>query len=324
MTPATREKIRKAAAAMGYSPNPLLAALASKRFGSEGRPGIPLAYIHSPEPDEAQEITSQVLFGHVQEHARKLGYFLEQFKVGDFRDGKHATQVLFSRGVQGIIVSISFKPEMLPGMDWPRFSVVGHGDRLLEKPHVEHEPFYRTAVDHFGSLVRTWNKTWERGYRRIGFTFFALSPDLMDDQLRWAAAQLCLQRVPSGSRIAPLFLSPDANMHQNIRDLQEWVHRERPDAVVGFNAYVRILLEDGGYLVPQDLAFASLHKGTGLELLETDRDSGMREMRRECFLATVELLDQQIRHHQYGSSHQLRTVVIHPEWLDGDTLPEKS
>ena len=322
MAPKTRAKIKRNAATLGYYPNPLLAALASKRFGTEGRPGIPLAYIHFPEPDESEEITGQVLFGHLQEHARKLGYFLEQFKVHDFQDGKHATQVLFARGVQGIIVSSRFHPKMLPGMDWSRFFVVGFGARHVEKPDSRRDLFYHTAVDHFGLVLSAWNETWARGYRRIGFALFELNPNLLDDELRWAAAQLCLLRAPSDDRIPPFFF-PIEFMEESAPDLRQWVKHHRLDAVIGFNTYVRGLLEHAGYRTPQDIGFVSLHKGTGVELIKRETDAGMREMRRECLLATVELLDQQIRHHQYGTDSQPRTVMIHAEWLDGETLPPK-
>jgi DNA-binding LacI/PurR family transcriptional regulator len=324
MAPKTRERIRKAAAEMGYVPNPLLAALASKHFGAEGRPGVPLAYIHSPEPLEWSEITAQVLFKHLREHAQRLGYFLEQFKVGDFQDGRHATQVLFSRGVQGLIVSAEFKPEMLPGMDWTRFFVVGLGERLVEKPNVRREPFYRTAVDHFGSVVSAWNETWSRGYRKIGFVLYELDPNWMDDQLRWAAAQICLQRVSHRTRIPPFLLSNVAGRWPiNVRNLRDWVDHHRPDAIIGFNAYVHTLLDYVGFRVPRDVGFASLHKGTGIELMKKDTDAGMREMRLESHLASVELLDQQIRRHQYVSDNRPRTVMIHSEWIDGESLPEK-
>jgi DNA-binding LacI/PurR family transcriptional regulator len=264
---------------------------------------------------------------HLKEHAQKLGYFLQHFNVDEFQDGRHATQVLFSRGVQGIIVSSSFESKMLPDMDWPRFFVVGLGGRIIETPNFRGEPFYRTAVDHFGLTVHAWNKTWEKGYRRIGFALFGLNRGWVDDELRWAAAQICLQRLPAGDRIPPLLIETNKKERSDHnQEMRKWIERHRPEVVIGFNSFVGHIVRWAGFRIPQDVAFVNLHKATSFEheIAGQDNDTGMREMRRECLLSTVELLDQQIRHHQYGSGTQPRTVMIHSEWIEGDTLPLKS
>jgi hypothetical protein len=49
--------------------------------------------------------------------------------------------------------------------------------------------------------------------------------------------------------------------------------------------------------------------------------AGMKQMRAESLFVTLELLDQEIRHHQVGLAQRPRTVMIHSEWSDGKTLP---
>jgi hypothetical protein len=44
----------------------------------------------------------------------------------------------------------------------------------------------------------------------------------------------------------------------------------------------------------------------------------------KSILAALELLDQQIRHHQCGLSNEPRVLMIDPEWIDGETLPDRS
>ena len=322
MTTETRKKIQKAAVALGYHPNPLLAALASKHFGSKRFVGTPLAYIHSPELNPDAEGPMQKLLRHTQEHAKGLGYFLELFNVSDFKNGAHATQVLFSRGVQGIILPHQFQLKMLPGMDWSRFSVVGFGESTVETPDSPQPVLYRSAVDHSGVILRAWNETWKRGYRRIGFALLVWEAAIMDDQLRWSATQFCLQRIPRRLRIPPFVVK--AKKDFNFQKFRPWMDRYRPDAVLGFNETFGWLLVNEGFRVPQDVGFASLHT-TPDSLFPRSKDctAGMKTMDPECLLAAVELVDQQIRHHQYGLSWEPRTLMIHSKWIDGETLPSR-
>jgi hypothetical protein len=40
-------------------------------------------------------------------------------------------------------------------------------------------------------------------------------------------------------------------------------------------------------------------------------------------MLSLELLDQQIRHHEFGLSGEPRTLMINSEWVEGSTLPPK-
>jgi DNA-binding LacI/PurR family transcriptional regulator len=124
---ATRKRIDTASRELGYYPNPLLAALASKQFSSKQMGGTPIALIRRPEKSQDDEILIQKIIEAQKDHARKFGYRLEAFRTDGFTDGKQATRVLFSRGFQGILLDTHFRLDLLPGMDWSRFSVVGWG-----------------------------------------------------------------------------------------------------------------------------------------------------------------------------------------------------
>jgi LacI family transcriptional regulator len=317
---ATRKKIQEAARALGYVPNPLLAALASKQFGSGvAKPSI--AYINHFDPQNTRHFDS---FKCTQRRAAELGYSLDYFETADFRDGAHATQVLFSRGVQGIILPHWFDLKMLPGMDWNRFSVVEVEGDTVETIDSPRPLFSGAVVDHFGLALRAWNETWKRGYRRIGFALFNLDPQSMDDRQRWSAVQLCQHRVSARLRVPPFFLMPGNEQSSGDGELRKWLERYRPDAVIGFNSAFIWFLKEAGRRIPEDIGFASLHKQIDPEIsLELDPESGMKFMYLECQLASLELLDQQIRRHQCGLPRRPRTVMVHSEWVDGDSLPPR-
>jgi DNA-binding LacI/PurR family transcriptional regulator len=319
----TRKKIEETARRLGYYPNPLLAALASKQFREKRTDGTPIAYIRLPERTRGDEFTTQHIFALQQAHARKLGYRLEVFNVGDFRDGAHATGVLFSQGFQGILLQTRFRLNMLPGMDWNRFSVVGWGESTAKSQDSTRSPLSRAIVDHFGTVVRAWEETRKRGYRKIGFVLFNLPESRIEDESRLGAALMCLQRIPPRLRISPFILG-QLNDFISLR-LARWVRRCRLDAVIGFNSFILWALKREGFRIPRDLGFTSLHNEVDAETPPRTkfRVSGMKEIRLKTMLAAVELLDQQIRHHQYGLPGEPRTVLIDSEWIEGETLPPK-
>ncbi len=317
---ATRKLIEDSAHKLGYRPNPLVAALATRHFRSERTGKTPLAYIRQRgTPD--QELAEKELIKLQQEHAQKLGYWLETFDVASFRDGAQATRVLFSRGFQGIILESHFQLNLLPGMDWTRFCVVQRGESGGGPVAPAEQLPFRATLDHFNLTVRAWDETWKRGYRRIGFALLPLSEKVPEDDLRWGAAQSRLRRVPRRDRIPPFILP-----HVDWRDsplLADWVRRYRPDAVVAFNAFFLWALREEGFRVPEDLGFATLHKSAPIFNEPVSDDSGMKHLNLEVMCAALELMDQLVRHHQYGLSKEPRTVMIQSEWIDGETLPWK-
>jgi DNA-binding LacI/PurR family transcriptional regulator len=280
---------------------------------------IPLAYIHFPEEKPNHEESVRYFIKLGQEYALKLGYRLNFFDAREFESGIQATRILYSRGTQGILVPHGLDLNRLQGMDWARFSVVGWGSGAMNLD-LPQPPLNRVAVDHFGAVVQAWNETCQRGYQKIGFALPTLLPSSTNDQSRWAAVQYCLQRVPSRLRLPTFFSGSRADVDQ----ICPWARRYRPDAIIGFNTWMRHALESGGFRIPHDAGYVSLHKDFDIGPGHLrDRDSGMEQPEVECMRAAVELLDQQIRHHQCGFSEQTRTVMIHAKWVDGETLPSK-
>jgi DNA-binding LacI/PurR family transcriptional regulator len=326
MPASTREKIRKSADSLGYRPNPLLASLARRHFGAKHTAETPLASFHLPEANPDDQVLVQKILQIQQEHARKLGYRLEAFKVSDFKDGAHATKVLFSRGFLGIVLPTHFRLDLLPGMDWDRFSVVGWGESVVDASDSTLPLLYRATVDHFRVVLQAWEEVWKRGYRRIGFALFQAEQPLMDEQLRWGAVRNCLQGIPARLRIPPFAFRIPFQGPFNFSALGKWTRRNRPEAVIGFNGFIRWALEHEGFRIPEDFGFAVLHRDVDSELIleRGNCDSGMKEMRLQSMLTAVELLDQQIRHHQYGMPPEPRTILINSEWVEGETLPQKN
>ena len=317
----TRQRIEDSARKLGYRPNPLIAALATRHFRSERTGRIPLAYIRMPQADSTQEEVEQTQIKIQQAEGQKLGYWVETFAVSTFKDGAQATRVLFSRGFQGIILQRHFQLDLLPGMDWNRFCIVEWGESSADPVAPAGRLPYRATVDHFDLVRRTWDEVWKRGYRRIGFAFLPLSDTVPEDDVRWGAAQSCLRRVPPRQRIPPYI--PLRVHWKDSGLLADWVRRYRPDAVIGFNGFFLWGLRNEGFRVPEEIGFAALHRPEPTKDYHYN-DSGMKEMNLEIMLAALELMDQRVRHHQYGLSKESRTVMIAAQWIEGNTLPPKA
>jgi LacI family transcriptional regulator len=320
----TQKRIKDVAQRLNYRPKPILASLARKHFNSGEDKGVPLAFFHLPVPPEDEPLVRKVIKAN-QDYASKLGYNLEPFLVPDFKDGAQATRVLFSRGFQGIILSADFRFDLLPGMDWSRFSIVGCGEILMDPPAPYSRSVNHAAVDQFRSVLTAWNETRKRGYRRIGFALFKICTTFVHDQIRWRAAHACLRNMPTRDRIPTFVLRNEVNSLSSA-EFAQWVRLHRPDAIIDFNGYMRWALKHEGFRVPQDIAFASLHRETGSDLLQLreDSESRMKNPRLETSFAAIELLDQQIRHYQYGLLLKPRIQFIQSEWIDGDSMPPKA
>jgi LacI family transcriptional regulator len=316
---ATRQLIEESARKLAYRPNPLIAALATRHFSSERTGKTPLAYIHVPSADLG-DMAAPARIKVQEEYGRKLGYWLETFDVTSFKDGAQATRILFSRGFQGIILQRHFQLNLLPGMDWNRFCVVEWGESSADPVATTEQLPYRATVDHFNSIVRTWDEAWKRGYKRIGFGFLPLSEKEPEDDLRWGAAQSCLRRVPRRFRIPPLILHRID--WKDSRIVADWARRHRLDAVIGFNTFFLWALKTEGFRIPDEIGFATLHSVPSAEGAEYDfGEAGMKDMRLEIMLVALDVMDQMVRHHQYGLFKEPRTVMIQSKWIEGVTLP---
>jgi LacI family transcriptional regulator len=143
----------------------------------------------------------------------------------------------------------------------------------------------------------------------------------VDDEMRLAAVETCQSRLPRRFRV-PL-LPIDAQKRHPTREIERWALEHRPEAVIGFNSGIVRNLENAGLRVPEDMAFASLHVDPMDRIPGRTRVSGMQNMTPERIETAIQLLDQQIRQHQYGLDPKARTLMIHSEWMEGGTTPAR-
>jgi len=150
----TRDRVKRAAHDLGYRSDPMLAALAAHRWRRRPAPsGSTLAVL--------ADGTVEGEAGMV-ERAGVYGYKVEVFQIHDYPDGRRLSDVLYSRGILGVVVGQIFTPGFCESFDWSRFVTVACSEGF-HRP-----PVNLVMPNHFRAVQEAWDQAWERGYRRIG------------------------------------------------------------------------------------------------------------------------------------------------------------
>src|SRR5215217_2072631 len=104
---AMREKVKQLAEELGYRPDPMLSALSSYRLGKvEPSFRAVIGWINSwPEPEQLRAHEEfDAYWKGASTAAGKLGYQLEEFRVGKALSPARLHQILSTRGVQGLLL----------------------------------------------------------------------------------------------------------------------------------------------------------------------------------------------------------------------------
>lgn len=301
------DEIRTLAREMGYRPNPMLAALASKRFSSaKTQQGTPLAIFEFPQiPGQAPQQVNLYRQALVEE-ARRLGYAPNHHPIAVDTPAAALHRQLYSRAVQGIVLNGSVDMEGFGAQfDWTPFSVVQCARYWAEYP------FHTVRSNIFQSVKLVFTKLRERGYKRIGFAIGRHDVLLEDDEDRHGAAiALETAHLPKKDRLPPyLHAFDDRNA------FIAWFRANKPDVVVGFNAVQYWFLRDEGVSIPGDVGFAVLHGGS-----ESEQIAGLSQNTDEIARHSIQQLDLLIRNHERGTTPNPIHILLPSTWCDGKSL----
>jgi len=212
--PSTVAKVQRFLRQLDYHPDPALSALAAYRTRSHSRAtGSVLAFL------ETEVLPyNQLLLEGARQEATRLGYAIKVFTLPSSSSGqRQLSRLLFHRGIRGVMLSPSNRPQHLQEWNWSQFAPVAIG-ALRNEP-----PMHAVAVDYFQGLQTAYTGLKEMGYRRIGL-FLQESLEARTNHL-WLGAYLSLARP----QLHPLLFNPAALSN---RSLNLWLKRERPDAVL--------------------------------------------------------------------------------------------
>lgn len=296
----TRQRIASVAQSLGYRPDPVFAAMGTRRKRGKLH-GTPLAFLDSSEAPGGD------YFLHAKERASELGYDLRNVTCEDF-GGPKFFSVLYAQGFAGLLTG-RVKKEWFPILERNEFFPAVS---CVNSPALPFHSFRLAAVP---GVLCAWRKILDAGFRRIGPAIFRHDPVLEDDYSREAAVLLCQKEFHKpAERIPPLLAD-----HFDSGKFAEWLRTHKPEVVLGFSSgeYFRMTVE--GMRIPEDMAFATLHLYdiNGFE----GRMAGLNPCIREIGFAAINLLDQMVRHGERGIPDLPMVISFKPKWLAGASLP---
>jgi len=224
----TRERIQRLAAAMGYRPDPAMAALA--RYRTDGRRAHEkwerVALVHDWETADGWQ--RYFLFRRLGDalvgEATRRGITLETFWLGKHRANSRQTfRRIFNQGIRGILVAPP--PESLQPhpIEFPRkdFHVVTFGPaHLYPDRHV-------VQFDFFENLRLAWRTLWNQGFRRIGLVVWDWVLSRTGDAFLGAyLTEKNLNGIPCDDLQPCVLQGADRNAYES------WIAAEQPDAIL--------------------------------------------------------------------------------------------
>lgn len=305
---ATRLRVRWAAEALGYRTNARVSRLMSELRTDRGD-GSTLAWVNcSPAPDTYLKIPwMRGWLSGARRRADRLGYTLEEFwsrEKGMTAD--RLIKVLFARGTSGIILAPTWATQGIAPLDLLGFPAVSMAETF------NHPVLHQAATNTFANVIIALEEMAKLGYRKIGFFSSPMARGWTERQhvgafLEWLADK------PERFRSDPLLYNenaPDAPVR-----FQEWVRRNKFEAILSTNSRHAEWIAEMGLRVPDDIGMAHLNLAE-----DVAGWAGMDPLIPEVAAAAVDLLVGQIHRHEAGSPRVPKITTIIGVWVPGWTL----
>ncbi|RRJ96640.1 LacI family transcriptional regulator [Opitutaceae bacterium TAV4] len=311
----TQARIRRIARDLGYRPDPELTRLMmhlhagriARRGGGAARFAGKLALLnpHSEERFARQAAAVADFFRGVSTRARELGYETEEFWLREpGRSPRRLAQMLFARGIQGVVLGSTAQHGSVVEFPWENFAAVTVGYTVVQPV------LHRVVTHHYRNTRLALAQVKARGWRRIGLVAGREAEAIMED-LHLAAFARHLDSVPKGDRVPALVFD---NKKLSTEVLQAWWREHRPEVVLS----TAIGVEDfakAGVRVPQDVQLVKL-------LLWDEREgtAGVLPGYDRLGTAAAEMLAGQLARGELGLPADPKIVLVEGRWRDGVSL----
>ena len=320
----TRKRIKALAEKMGYTPDPLLSALATYRSGSKAvRFQSTIAYLTNWSTEWGWKKTTAhpEFYKGAEKMAAALGFKLEHFWLhAPHLNEARLNRILRARGISGLILA-SHGREMgdTLDLDWSKFSCV-------KIDYFPHEPLVHNITNYQTDIIRlAMRKLMKSGYRRIGFVMHRGWDHAVDRN--WMAGFLCEQqeaekrdRIPAYLYPAPhpveRWLKESISIVPEIPSFEKWMRKYRPDAILSNSAFVQPVFEALNIRIPEDVAFVDLFLSDF-----TGACAGVRQNHERVGALAVELVSAQLKHNKLGIPEFPTTTFVEGTWFSGATCP---
>lgn len=317
ISPETRERVLGIARELGYTPDPMLSALAMYR--SERRDKVfqgTLAWLVNVVDgfDWKQGPYYVSYCAGATQRAGYHGYQLEHFylepkQVSPARLGS----ILHARNITGVLLCPQGRPDTEMDFAWRDFSAVTFGYSLGS-------PLLHTVASaHFLNTKHVMRELAARGYRRPGLVINRTLDQRCGSNVH--AGFLIEQELhPQFARIAP-FLDYDQirfDAPAFARKLADYIRSERLDALVTADYQLLNILDLAGLSAPRDIGVA------GLSLpAPAGRMSGVVEDSEKIGAIAVDILAGMIQRGERGVPPTPIRTHLEGTWYEAETLRPK-
>lgn len=306
----TRNRIQSLADKMGFQPDPALRALVTYRHGKhrQGYLGT-IAYLNNyDKPSIVSEIAlHRNLFQGARQRAGELGFQVEEFWLREpGLNPKRMSEILISRGIQGLLIGPQPEPHAQLSLDWKRFATVQLGFSL-ESPR-----FHTVITDQFQACLRILQELSALGYRRIGLIIHGHQDERTEN--RFSGAYLAFQqKLPAEFHRVPIL----SGVKITEPVFRRWFQRHQPDALIGPAAVVTLpCIKKLKLRIPQNLGYAlSYHFEQGR--LQFAHSEGRQET---AGALAAEHLSSMLARNELGVPEVPVSILISPGWFPGNTL----
>ncbi|MBW8780460.1 MAG: LacI family DNA-binding transcriptional regulator [Verrucomicrobia bacterium] len=309
-----RLEVKALAEKLGYQPDPMLTALTAYRLAKRStKVHSCIAWLNLwAAPEELR--TYKEFDGYWRGAAlaaEKLGYRLEEFCWSNEKPGGRLQTILQTRGIRGILLPPHKNGFHLSDFNWDLFSVVRFGASVVV-PRV-----HAITSDQSFCGRLAYQKAHEKGYRRIGYISSEVVHRNTSGHFREGYLNVQKEIALKPNHLEPLELDRETPK-KHPAQLKAWLARQRPDAVITTENYLRTTLASLGLRIPEDLAVA------GLSMLDGNFDSGVDQNPVEIGRVAVSTLASLIVENERGIPPYARRILVEGKWHDGTSLPSKT
>lgn len=309
IAPATRLRVKRAARAVGYRPNPLTASLMGqlRRSGGSRFHGVVAAIdlVEPGRPPHGRSFHGELLRGAAQ-RANAAGFKFAEFVVGrDDLTTARLDSILRARGIHGILVLPAWHSPDWSGLDWSRYAGV-YTDYNSSNPRL-----HCVCCNHYRSVMLAMARLAERGYRRPGL-FLERSRNARIHH-RWSAGFFAFQQThPGFDAVPPLYFDT-----LDRREFIAWFQAHQPDVVIAHHPETIAWMEAAGARVPDTHGFFSLNLA---DQTASRPCAGLDQQPAELGARSIEMLVAQLQRNERGVPEWPTTTTIPGRWVDGPTL----
>lgn len=307
---ATRAKVERAAAELGFRINPVASLLAQQR-----RP-VPTDLVLAV-------VRRNPIFGQGDFEATCAGLGVTGLAVqpSEFQSPREMLRVMYTRGVHGLFVNFNGWPwsvEATVQADWSPFSVVKFG-RLM--PAMAFHLVRHSAFDYLHAALE---QVLRRGYRKVAVLLFDSGSEI-DDRARLGATLAAAEVWRAKGRTVQWYRWSGASLDRPDAAVLKRLRKDKPDALLVYQASQVYLLAEAGWEFPRDAGLAAVVVDASVREPNTGgRISGNAQALTESVSRAFRLLKDQIGRNERGVPRIATESVIEPRWIEGDTLPRRA